>query len=86
MIGRTISIFISGLIVCGILISGIVFRICLLVQKYHEQHQQYHLQEFTKYNDSSRYAKIKWLSKRYRRKLKKVMSGVSIQEHHQFNV
>jgi hypothetical protein len=71
---------------CGILIVGLVIRICLLVRRYNEQHQQYHLQESTKYNDSSIYAKIKSLFKRYWRKLKKVMSGVSIQEHHQFNV
>jgi hypothetical protein len=83
---RVITCFIMGLIMCGILIVGLVIRICLLVRRYNEQHQQYHLQESTKYNDSSIYAKIKSLFKRYWRKLKKVMSGVSIQEHHQFNV
>jgi hypothetical protein len=81
-----INAFVAGLLACGIIINRFVFAIYLLVHKY-QQHKQYHLRKSTKYNNSSCDVKNKWyLSKRYVRKLKMVMSGVSIQENRQFNV
>jgi hypothetical protein len=77
---------VSALIICGIAIQRLVSTIYILIQKCHQQHQQYRLREPIKYNSSSHYIKNKWWSsKRYIQDLK-MMSGVSIKENHQFNI
>jgi hypothetical protein len=83
MIGYAIFYFVGALIMCGIAIQRLVSTIYILIQKCH---QQYRFREPIKYNNSSLYVKNKWWSaKRYIHNLK-MMSGVSIQENHQFNV
>ena len=86
MIGLIILIFVVALIMCGMAIRFLIMTIQVLIEKCHHQYQQYHLREPIKYNSLSRSAKNKWWSSnRYIHKLK-MMSGVSIQENHQFNI
>jgi hypothetical protein len=87
MIGAAIGCFIFDLLLCGMIIYSLIQIIFILIYKYHQQHQKYYLRKPTKYNNSSRQIKNRWwLSKQYVHKLKMVMSGVSNQENHQFNV
>jgi len=84
MIGFAIFLFVFDLFICVCTIRFLVMTIQVLIEKCHHQ---YHLQKPIKHNSSSRYAMNKWwLSKRDLRKLKMVMSEVSIQENQQFNV
>jgi hypothetical protein len=87
MIGFAIFLFVLALFICVCAISFLVMTIQALIEKCHYRYQQYHLQKPIKHNSSSRYAMNNWwLSKRDLRKLKMVMSEVSIQENQQFNV
>jgi len=84
MIGYVIFYVVVDLLLCGMIIYSLIQIICILIPKYHQQH---HLRKPTKYNNSSRQIKNRWwLSEQYVHKLKMVMSGVSNQENHQFNV
>ncbi|CAF3145608.1 unnamed protein product [Rotaria socialis] len=75
-----------GLVLCGILVSLLVFQLPFLVGMYREQHQHYCIQQPIKHDKSSRYIKIEWLPKQYIRKLNMVMSRVPIKENRQFNI
>ncbi|CAF2910675.1 unnamed protein product [Rotaria sp. Silwood2] len=86
MNGGAITIFVMDLLVCEMLIYWLIAGIYVLILKYCQQHQQYHLRESIESIDSSNSIKIIWFSKRYLQKLKTAMNEVLISEHHHFNV
>ncbi|CAM4833070.1 unnamed protein product [Rotaria magnacalcarata] len=77
---------IIGLVMCVTLIEWFVVSVYVRVQNYRQQRKQYQLREPIKYNSSSRYVKIKWLSKRHIQKLKMLMKGVFIHKNCRFNI
>ncbi|CAF0995023.1 unnamed protein product [Rotaria magnacalcarata] len=86
MNGDAITLFVMDLLVFGMLIYWWIVGIYILILKYYQQHQHYHLRESIEYIDSSNSSKIIWFSKRYLQKLQTVMNKILISEQHYFNV